>query len=137
MLLEDHPLFRSALSAMLEQRGHEIVAESGDNCMALRLFERTRPDMIMLDLRMPSLDSLDVARCLRRMSGTVKILLVSASEEEADVVEAMDGSHADGYLAKHDLSDDLFNAIEAIQRGRCYFSHSLRHSSAHRVDRRL
>jgi len=135
MLLEDHPIFRSALRAMLEHGGHEIVAESDDNRMALRLVERSRPNVVMLDLSMPSLDSLVVARNLRQTSVSVKILLVSAGEEEADVIEALEASHADGYLTKHDLPRDLFDAIEALRRGRRYLSYSLRQTSVSRGGR--
>ena len=116
MLVDDQPLVRNGIASLLQARGHEVVGEAGDGQQALELARRTRPDLVLMDLRMPVLDGLSATRLLKTEHPNLKVVVLTVSDDERDLIEAVK-SGAHGYLLKDLEADDFFEAIDAIEHG--------------------
>src|SRR4051794_10064948 len=116
LLADDHALFRDGLRSLLEARGIEVVGEAADGREAVQLTHRLRPDILLMDLAMPNMGGLDATRALAAETTAVKIVILTASEEDADLFEAIK-SGAQGYLFKNLKSDQLIGMLEAVDRG--------------------
>jgi diguanylate cyclase (GGDEF)-like protein len=116
LIVDDSRTIRAALEAMVKRLGHDPAsAESGSE--AIERFLRERPDLILLDVTMPDLDGYEVARRLRKLSGTdwLPILFLSASDEDQDLDQAIDAG-GDDYLVKPVSQVVLGAKIRAMQR---------------------
>ena len=111
------PCFVSALQGLLEHRGIEVIAAVGDGQEGLALAEQLRPDVVLLDMRMPGLDGLGVLRHLRQTGLRMPIAMLTTSSNEQDLVEAL-RSGAQGYLIKDMEPDDLVLALRDIVAGK-------------------
>ena len=116
LLADDHALFRDGLRSLLEARGFDVVGEAADGREAVQLARRLRPDVLLMDLAMPNMGGLDATRALTADTPDVKIVILTASEEDADLFEAIK-SGAQGYLFKNLKSDQLIEMLEAVGRG--------------------
>ncbi len=121
VIVDDHAVVRSGLRAELEQRRCEVVAEAGDVAAALAAVERTRPDVLLLDVRIPGGGGPAV---LTSLATPVPTLAVSASDERADVVATVTAG-ATGYLLKTSPVDELIDAVRATAAGQPVFSPEL------------
>lgn len=121
VLVDDHAIVRSGLRSELEQRRCEVVAEAGDVPEAVAAIERTRPDVVLLDVRLPGGGGPAVLEALADPPPT---LAVSASDERADVVATVTAG-ATGYLLKTSPVDDLVAAVRATAAGEPVFSAEL------------
>lgn len=117
LLIDDHALFRFGLQELLERRGIEVVAAVGDATAGVRKVAETRPDVVLLDMRMPQLSGLDLLRELRGANQTMPIAMLTTSAEERDVIESLQ-SGAQGYLLKDMEPDALIAALGDIVKGR-------------------
>jgi two-component system nitrate/nitrite response regulator NarL len=117
ILIDDHTLFRVGLQGLLEHRGIEVVAAVGSGEEGLALAEDLRPDVILLDMRMPGLDGLGVLRQLRQSGLEMPIAMLTTSSNEHDLVDAL-RSGAQGYLIKDMEPDDLVVALRDIVVGK-------------------
>ncbi len=117
ILIDDHTLFRVGLQGLLEHRGIEVVAAVGSGEEGLALAEDLRPDVILLDMRMPGLDGLGVLRQLRQSGLAMPIAMLTTSSNEHDLVDAL-RSGAQGYLIKDMEPDDLVVALRDIVAGK-------------------
>jgi len=117
LLIDDHTLFRVGLEGLLSSRGIEVVASvnSGQEC--LPLVEELKPDVILLDMRMPGIDGLGVLRLLREKGLEMPIAMLTTSSEESDLVESLRAG-AQGYLLKDMEPDDLVLALRDIVAGK-------------------
>jgi diguanylate cyclase (GGDEF)-like protein len=116
LIVDDSRTIRAALEAMVKRLGHDPAsAESGSE--AIERFLRERPDLILLDVTMPDMDGYEVARRLRKLSGTdwLPILFLSASDEDQDLDQAIDAG-GDDYLVKPVSQVVLGAKIRAMQR---------------------
>jgi two-component system KDP operon response regulator KdpE len=113
LIIEDDALARTAVAANLQGRGYR-VDEAADGEEGLRLWERRRPDVILLDLGLPGIDGLGVVRHIRRES-TTPIIVLSARDQERDKVAALDAG-ADDYLAKPFGMEELQARVRASLR---------------------
>jgi two-component system, OmpR family, KDP operon response regulator KdpE len=113
LIVEDDEAARGAISSNLRARGHE-VDEAGDVREALRMWDRRRPDLILLDLGLPDLDGQAVIRRVRR-EATTPIIVVSARGREEDRVAALDAG-ADDYLTKPFGLSELHARMRAVMR---------------------
>ncbi|HLW69647.1 MAG TPA: response regulator transcription factor [Candidatus Binataceae bacterium] len=125
MIVDDHHIVRAALRLLLEQSGCEVVAEAADAQTALALAPKTRPRVVMMDLEMPGMDGIAATRRLRQAAPNAKVILLSAYDEEKDVVEALTAAGAAGYLLKSDAPDELLSAVRAVSAGGRYMSPSV------------
>ncbi len=116
LIADDHALFRDGLRSLLEARGVDVVAEARDGAEALELARRHNPDIVLMDLQMPGTDGLTATRLLAAALPAVKVVVVTASEEDADLFEAIK-SGAQGYLHKNLEADRLFAMLEGVLAG--------------------
>ncbi len=117
LLIDDHALFRIGLQELLERRGIEVVAAVGECHEGLRLASELSPDVILLDMRMPDLDGLDVLRRLREENLSMPVVMLTTSREEHDLIHSLQGG-AQGYLLKDMEPDELLDALREIVAGK-------------------
>lgn len=122
ILADDHRIVREGLRALLlTEADFEIVAETGDGLEAIRLVEKHKPDVLVMDLMMPGLNGLEVARQLTHRGTSTKIVVLSMHANEAYVLEALRHG-ASGYVLKDSTSADLVRAVREAMAGRRYLS---------------
>jgi two-component system, NarL family, response regulator NreC len=120
-LAEDHKLVREGLKALLvREAGFQIVGEAGDGVEAIKLVEREKPDVLLLDLRLPRLHGLEVLRQLRSHKGT-HVVVVSMHADEPYVVEALRNG-VKGYVLKDSPPSEMIQAIRAAADGGQFIS---------------
>ncbi|MCJ2077303.1 response regulator transcription factor [Methylobacterium sp. E-016] len=119
-LIDDHPLFRRGVRSLLEHEPDiEVVAESENGVAGLRILGDKRPDLVILDVSMPDLNGIAVARQMRRLDLDTRVLMLSMSEERSTVQQAL-AAGAMGYVLKRSASDNLIHAVRAVHRGGLY-----------------
>lgn len=116
LIADDHQLFRSGLRALLESRGFEVVGEAANGREAVQASSRLRPDVVLMDLAMPEMDGLNATRQLAAELPQVKVVMLTASEDDADLFEAIKGG-AQGFLPKNLASEQLFSLLGGVIRG--------------------
>ncbi len=125
VIADDHPMFRSGVRQALERDTDlKVLAEAGDGAAVLALIREHQPRVAVLDINMPGMSGLDVARSLRTERESPEIVLLTMFDDEEILNEAMDlGVKA--YLLKESASVDVANAVRAVIDGRHYISPSL------------
>jgi DNA-binding NarL/FixJ family response regulator len=122
LVADDHPPLRLGLRALLERRPEvQVVAEAGDGETALAMLETLQPDVAILDIRLPRRDGLALAREIRRRGWPIRILLLSAYDDEALIREAM-AVGVEGYLLKSEGLEAIAAAVQSVARGLTAFS---------------
>lgn len=124
LLIDDHALFRTGLAGLLERRDIQVVAAVGDGQEGLRAAKEKVPDIILLDLRMPQMDGIEILRMLRREGVLAPVVMVTTSQDEQDLVAALRAG-AQGYLLKDIEPDELVTALNQILAGETVVSHQL------------
>jgi DNA-binding NarL/FixJ family response regulator len=124
MVVDDHPMWREAVVRDLVEAGHEVVATAADGAEAVRRAPAARPDVVVLDLQLPLLSGVEVTRALVAMSPAPRILVLSASGEHTDVLEAVKAG-ATGYLVKSASSEELLSAVARTAEGEAVFTPGL------------
>src|SRR5271167_36786 len=122
LVVEDFAPFRKFIRSMLEKEPSlRIVGEASDGLEAVRKAEELQPDLILLDLGLPTLNGIEVARRVLPLSPQSKILFVS-QESSADIVQEVLRCGALGYVVKTHAGSELVAAVEAVQQGRQFIS---------------
>jgi DNA-binding NarL/FixJ family response regulator len=116
LIADDHPLFRDGLRSLLEARGIDVVGEAKNGREAVEQVRRLRPDVVLMDLSMPELNGLAATRLLSADHPEVKVVILTASEDDADLFEAIK-SGAQGYIFKNLDSAEFFRLLEGVARG--------------------
>jgi two-component system, NarL family, nitrate/nitrite response regulator NarL len=117
VIADDHPVYRDGIIRALIQSGrYEIVGEACDGEAALRLIERHRPDVALLDLRMPALDALGVLRGLDDAALDVPVVVISAFAQP-QIIERALAAGAAGYLSKDAPREEILVALDAVAGG--------------------
>lgn len=125
MVVDDHPMWRRTLRQVLEEEGRaEVVAEASDGEEALRLAGRVKPQVVVMDINLPGLSGSEATRRLLKRLPSAKVLALSASEERADVVEAVRAG-VSGYLPKTTEPAELLDAIQRVHAGEIVFPPAL------------
>jgi two-component system response regulator NreC len=120
LIADDHAIVRTGLRALLRSEpGLQLVGEATGGYEAIELVGKTRPDILILDLSMPDLDGIAVARQLKPQHPDLRILILTVHEDEAMLREAIRAG-ASGYIVKHAAEAELIAAIETIRRGDLY-----------------
>jgi len=111
LLIDDHTLVRKGLEQLLQSRGIEVVASAGSGQEGIELALALKPDVILLDVKMPEMSGTDTLKQLREQGVTVPILMLTMSREEADLQAALRNG-ATGYLLKDMDHEDLVPALQ-------------------------
>jgi two-component system response regulator NreC len=121
VLADDHVLVRQSLRSLLEREGFQVVGEASDGQEAIRRVDAMQPDIAVMDISMPMLNGVDVARELRRSSPKTKSILLTQHDEDQYIFEALEAG-VKGYVLKSQAASDLVQAIKQISRGQTYLS---------------
>ncbi len=116
LIADDHTLFRDSLRSLLEAHEFEVVGEAGTGREAVNLSRQLSPDVVLMDLSMPELDGLEATRVLAAELPEVKVVILTASEDDANLFEAIKAG-AKGYLLKDLKSDTFFQLLKGVTRG--------------------
>jgi two-component system nitrate/nitrite response regulator NarL len=116
LVIDDHALFRIGLSELLQRRGIDVIAAVSGCEEGLEQVIASRPDVVLLDMRMPGLSGLEVLQRLRRAGHAMPVAMLTTSRDEGDVIASLQGG-AQGYLLKDMEPDDLIAALGRILRG--------------------
>jgi DNA-binding NarL/FixJ family response regulator len=122
VLADDHRIVRQGLQALLSaEADFKVVGEAGDGREALEQVRRLAPDVLVLDLMMPGLNGLEVARQLHKQTPKVGVVVLSMHDDEGFVLEAL-ANGVSAYVLKDSNSSDLIQAVREVAAGRRYLS---------------
>ena len=124
MVVDDHPMWRDAVARDLAEAGFEVVATAGDGEQAVRRARAAGPHVLVLDLNLPEKPGVQVCRELVGADPALRVLVLSASGEHADVLEAVK-SGATGYLVKSASTAELLDAVRRTAAGDPVFTPGL------------
>jgi len=116
LIADDHGLFRDSLRSLLEARGLEVVGEAGDGKEAVRLAWELKPDLVLMDLKMPGMGGMEATKRLSAELPDVKVVVLTASDDESNLFEAIK-SGAKGYLLKDLEADRFFSLLDGVAKG--------------------
>lgn len=117
VLADDHAVVRKGIRDFLEEDGDiEVVAEAGDGEKVKELILALRPDVAVLDIRMPLATGIDVARWIHQQSLPVRILILTAFDDDPFIVAALKAG-ANGYVLKNAEAEEITAAVRAVHRG--------------------
>jgi DNA-binding NarL/FixJ family response regulator len=118
LCVDDHPLVRKGIAAILgNEADMELIAEAENGQGAVELFRRLRPDVTLMDLRMPVLDGIAAVRQIREEFPEAKIIALTSFDGDQDVYRALEAG-VRGYLLKETVHAEVLNAIRAVQSGK-------------------
>jgi DNA-binding NarL/FixJ family response regulator len=124
MVVDDHPMWRDAVARDLAEAGYDVVATVADGAQALRVSGAARPDVVVLDLQLPDMSGVEVTRGLRTAHPGVRVLVLSASGEQQDVLDAVKAG-AGGYLLKSAARPEFLDAVRRTADGDAVFTPGL------------
>src|SRR5256885_7660686 len=113
LLVDDHELFRTGLRSLLEEQGGlQVLGEAANGAEAVRLVRELAPDVVVMDLNMPSMSGVEATRHITALSPLTKVIVLTISEEDADVLDAIVAG-ACGYMLKDSSIRDVVAGIHA------------------------
>lgn len=124
MVVDDHPIWRDAAARTLSEAGYTVVATASSGAQALRVAAATRPDVVLLDLNLPDQPGAQVTRQVLAALPGLRVLILSASGERQDVLDAVTAG-ASGYLLKSAEPAELIDAVRSTAAGRAVFTPGL------------
>ena len=125
LVADDHALFRRGLEMVLESESDiDVVGEANDGQEAVRLATEHVPDIVLMDVRMPGGGGIEACRAIKEAAPSVKILMLTISDEEEDLYEAIKAG-ANGYLLKEISIEEVADAIRSVNGGQSLISPSM------------
>lgn len=122
LLADDHRIVRQGLHALLKaETDFNVVGEAGDGLEALEMVKKLKPDVVVLDLMMPGLNGLEVARQINKQMPQIKTIILSMYDDEGFVLEAL-ANGVSAYILKDSGSSDLVQAVREVRQGHRYLS---------------
>lgn len=117
LVADDHPVVRAGLAAVIDQEADlRLVSQAENGERAIALYREHRPDVVLMDLRMPVMDGVEAIRSITREFPTARILALTTYEGDADIRRALEAGSR-GYLLKDMLLTEVISAIRAVARG--------------------
>jgi two-component system NarL family response regulator len=133
LVADDHPVVREGLSATIGyQPDREVVGKAANGREALELFRQQRPDVAVMDLRMPEMDGVTAITAIRAEFPAARIIALTTYDGEEDIYKSLRAG-AVGYLLKETPIEELLEAIRTIRRGKKYISANVAIKMAERV----
>jgi DNA-binding NarL/FixJ family response regulator len=125
LVVDDHPLIRSGLTSLINEEPElEVCGETGEISTALKLVEKTSPDLAIIDLTLADGNGLDLIKRLRARNSKVRILVISMHDETLFAERALQAG-AMGYVNKHEITGVVIDAIRLVLKGKIYLSESM------------
>ncbi len=125
LIVDDHALFRRGLQMVLEGEDDlDVVGEANDGHEAIQKAEETTPDVVLMDVRMPKRSGIEATRVIKDILPSTKILMLTISDEEADLYDAIKAG-ASGYLLKEISIDEVAGAVRQVHAGQSLISPSM------------
>jgi len=124
MVVDDHPMWREAVAGDLAAAGFDVVAAVGDGAQGLRVLAAVRPDVVIVDLQLPDMPGVEVARRALATLPSARVLVLSASAEQQDVLDAVKAGAA-GYLVKSASRAEFIDAVRRTAAGDAVFTPGL------------
>jgi DNA-binding NarL/FixJ family response regulator len=121
VIADDHPFYRDGLAGLLRENDVDVVAEVPNGDAAVHAVHEHQPDVVVMDLNMPGVGGLEATRRLAEESSRTKILVLTVSQDEEDIVDAMLAG-ASGYVVKDGPVNDVVAGIKAASTGRSFLS---------------
>lgn len=124
LIVDDHELFRDGIASLLATRDFEVVGQASDGAEAVAMTRDLKPEMVIMDVRMPRMGGLEATRLIKAEQPDVRVVMLTVSDDEDDLFEALKAG-AQGYLLKKLKSDVFFEFIESAVRGEAPISPSM------------
>lgn len=122
LIADDHGIVRQGLKSLVEhQPGIEVIGEAEDGRVAVELAKELYPDVIIMDISMPSLNGMEATRLILQENKAIKVIALSMHADKHIVIEALEAG-ASAYVLKSYLFDELIKALETVAQDRCYLS---------------
>ena len=124
LVVDDHALFRDGIISLLRAKNIQVVGEASDGLQAVIEVQALRPDIVLMDIRMPGMGGLEATRLIKSAMPAVKIVILTVSDDDEDLFEAIK-SGADGYFLKNLRSQEFFRLLAGIPHGEAAISPNL------------
>ncbi len=125
MIVDDHALFRRGLEMVLEEEPDiELVGQASDGAEAVQKAAESLPDVVLMDIRMPRSSGIEACRAMKEAAPSAKIIILTISDEEEDLFEAIRAG-ASGYLLKDIPLDEVAEAVRAVSGGQSLINPSM------------
>lgn len=135
MLVDDHPAFRKGMTALIESEPDlQVVAETGDGREALEIYRQTKPDVVLMDLRLPGMGGVEITMTIRKEFPEARVIVLTTFDTDEDIFRAIQ-SGAKSYLLKDTPDDELATAIRRVHAGEQILSEKLAGRLAERQQR--
>ncbi len=135
LIIDDHPAFRAGLVALLaDQKDLRVVAEGGDGRSAVALYLRERPDVVLMDLRLPGLSGVEAIQAIRAHDPQARVIVVTTYDADEDIYRAIQ-SGAKSYLLKDMSAAEIVGTIRAVYAGQGQLPASIADRLAERLRR--
>lgn len=116
LVVDDHSLFRDGIISLLEAGGHTVIGQARTGIEAVERALALIPDLVLMDIHMPGMSGLDALKSIKAERPEIKVVMLTVSEEDKDLLEAV-RSGANGYLLKHIDSTEFFRLIDNLDKG--------------------
>lgn len=135
LIVDDHPVVRTGLTSMLgTQESFDVVGAASNGEEALALIKQQTPDLMLLDLRMPGMNGIDLLRAMQAFPSSPRVIVLTSFETDEDVYRAVQaGAH--GYLLKSTMQQEMVAAIRAVHQGKRHIPPRIASRLAERMSR--
>jgi DNA-binding NarL/FixJ family response regulator len=134
VIADDHFLVRMGLVALLNtETDMEVIGEAGNGKAAVEIFEQLRPDLTLMDLRMPDMDGIQATMEIKRKFPNARILMLTTYDGDYDIHRALQAG-AQGYVLKNSMGESLIPALRAVAAGRQWIPKDVANQLASRKD---
>jgi DNA-binding NarL/FixJ family response regulator len=135
MLVDDHPAFRKGMGALLESEPDlQVVAETGDGREVLELYRQKKPDVVLMDLRLPGMGGVEITMAIRKEFPAARVIVLTTFDTDEDIFRAIQ-SGAKSYLLKDTPDDELASTIRSVHAGKQVLSKKMAERLAERQQR--